>query len=198
MSTSFPITDRFHVAKTNIVCGPMELSLVRDKIMDSACDNPGERDRVVCKDSSGLSSKNNANKHLIDRVLHFVQIVVGYTFGIHLGLAVGWLSGRYIGAVRAEHLRHAVNFLDMNELGQWQNIPWAFAKTGAAIGILVGVVAIGIVESVFLNRTVASLCEKDITEATDIARVLGRSVRQIRKRMRKLAKKGVIGAEYGS
>ena len=89
MRTSFPITDRFQVAKTNIVCGPMERSLVRDKIMDSACDIPGEGDQVICEDSSGLSSKNNANKHLIDRVLHFVQIVVGYTFGIHLGLAVG-------------------------------------------------------------------------------------------------------------
>ena len=194
MSTSSLITDRFHAAKTSIVGGPMERSLVRDKIIDSACDIPGERNRVIYEDSSALSPKTIPREYLLDRMLYFAQKVVAYAFGITVGIVVGSLTGRYIAGIRAESLRHTIDFFDPNQLQQWHDMPWIFARTGAVAGVLFSLAAMRIIEGVFLTRTIVSLYEKQVTEPVDIARILGRSVRQIKRKMNKLARKGVIGA----
>lgn len=139
--------------------------------------------------------ENIVGAHLFGRGLCFVQTVVGYTFGILAGLGVGWLLGGYIGSLHARDIQHAVDFLDFNQLREWQDIPWSFARTGAAAGAIVGLAAIRIIEIIDLNRTIISLCKAEAAEPDDIARLLGRSVRQIRRRMNRLAGKGIIACE---
>jgi len=147
---------------------------------------------VNSEHSSDLACENIARGHLIDRMLYFVQTVVGYTFGIYVGLVIGSMTGRYIAGVYAEDLRHTIDFLDPSQLQQWHNMPLTFARTGAAAGVLLGLLAIRITEGIFLNRTIVSLCKKEVTEPTAIAEILGRGVRQIQRRMNRLARKGMI------
>jgi len=142
--------------------------------------------KVICEDSSGLPCESIRKGYFLDRALYCVQMVVGYIFGIHVGYVFGGLLGLYIGSVYVEYSEPA-RFSSWNGLRQW-----AFARTGAAVGVLVGVLAIRIVDSIFLSRDIASLYGKGATEPKKIANVLGRSVRQTKRRMNRLARKGVI------
>ena len=130
--------------------------------------------------------------HIFGRVLYLVQTIVGYTFMVCLGIGVGRLLGGYIGSIHAENIRHTVDFLDFNQLREWQGIPWSFARTGATAGVFIALAAMRIVEIIFLNRTIVSLCKEEVSDPADIAAILGRSERQIRRRISRLAAKGMI------
>jgi len=158
-------------------------------------DIPTREEEVACEGFWRPLSENIVGANLFGRGLCFIQTVVGYTFGILVGLSVGWLLGGYIGSVHAQDLQHTVDLLDFNQLGQWQDIPSSFARTGAAAGVLVGLAAMRIMEIIDLNKTIVSLCKEKTAEPADIARLLGRGVRQIRRRMSRLAGKGIIASE---
>ncbi|MBN2269992.1 MAG: hypothetical protein JXN61_05215 [Sedimentisphaerales bacterium] len=130
--------------------------------------------------------------HIFGRVLYIMQTIVGYTFVVCLGFGVGRLLGGHIGSIHAENIRHAVDFLDFNQLRQWQDIPCAFARTGAAAGVIICLAAAKIMEFIYLNRTITSLCKEKRKDAAGIAEILGRSERQIRRRMNRLAGKGMM------
>jgi len=130
--------------------------------------------------------------HIFGRVLYLLQTIVGYTFVVCLGFAVGWLLGGHIGSIHAENIRHTINFLDFSQLRQWQDIPRTFARTGAAAGVIICLAAARIMEVIYLNRTIIYLCKKRPSEPADIANILGTSVRQIRRRMNRLAGKGLM------
>ncbi|MBL7154406.1 MAG: hypothetical protein ISS79_11875 [Phycisphaerae bacterium] len=147
---------------------------------------------VNSEHSSDLACESISRGHLIDRMLYFVETVVAYTFGIYAGLVAGSVAGRYIAGVHAEDLRHSIDFLDLSQLQQWQDMPLTFAITGAAAGVLLGLLAIRIAAGIFLNRTIVSFCKKEVTEPIAIAETLGRGVRQIQRRMNRLARKGMI------
>lgn len=125
---------------------------------------------------------------LLDRVLFLAEAVVAYCFGMHMGFAIGWLTGLGVGHAYVEHFK-PVYMDDLSQLSHWRLMPYDFARIGAAIGVVVGVIAISLINSKLLSRRVASLYKKDVTEPEDIARALGESERQIRRIVNKLDKK---------
>ena len=128
---------------------------------------------------------------LFDWLLSFVKGGVEYAFGMHIGFAVGWLLGWYGGNVYVEYFEPAY-FSDLNELRHWSLMPYYFTGSGAIIGVVAGAILIAVINSKLLSQTVASLFEKKVAEPQDIGRALGKSERQIRRVINKLAKKGEI------
>jgi len=186
------LSERFCTVDANTLQISVEFELIEDRIVKNNTDIPKTGEKVACEGFWRPLSDNIVGAHLFGRGLYLVQTVVGYTFGIFVGLGVGWLLGGYIGSVHVQYTRHAVDFLDFNQVREWQDIPWSFARTGAMVGVLVGLVATRIMEFIFLNRTIISLCKEKGAEPADIASLLGRGVRQIRMRMNRLAAKGII------
>lgn len=129
---------------------------------------------------------------IVDKMLSFVETVAGYALGMFIGMVVGVVAGRYVAGLHAEELRLTIDFLDINQLKQWHDMPVIFARTGGGIGVLLGVVVMIIVQAKSFNREVASLYDHEITEPREIARILARSLGKVKRTMNRLAKKGII------
>lgn len=128
---------------------------------------------------------------LFERLLSFVKRGVEYAFGMHIGFAVGWLLGWYGGNVYVEHFEPAY-FSDWNELRQWSLMPYYFTGSGAIIGAVAGAITIAVLTRKLLRTRIVSLYKKEVIKPEDIARVIGKNERQIRRVINKLAKKGEI------
>jgi len=128
---------------------------------------------------------------LFDRLLSFVEGVVEYAFGMHIGFAVGWLLGWYGGNLYVEHFEPAY-FSGLNEFRQWSLMPYGLAKTGAIIGAVAGAITIAVLTRKLLRTRIVSLYKKEVIKPEDIARVIGKNERQIQRVINKLAKKGEI------
>ena len=128
---------------------------------------------------------------LLDRLLFLIQPIAEYTFGMHIGLVLGWLVGLCAGHYYVNHFEPAY-FDDLSQLSFWREAPYIFAKHGALTGLVIGVIAIAIINSTLLNQRVTSLFEKKITNPNEIARLLDKSVGQIERKMNKLVKKEKI------
>ncbi len=128
---------------------------------------------------------------LFDRLLSFVEGVVEYAFGMHIGFAVGWLLGWYGGNLYVEHFEPAY-FSNLNELRQWSLMPYHFTRGGAIIGAAAGAIAIAVVTRKLLRTRIVSLYKKEVVKPKDIARVIGKTEGQIQRVINKLAKKGEI------
>lgn len=81
---------------------------------------------------------------LFDRLLFFVQPVIEYALGAHIGFAIGWLLGLWAGKTWVEYFE-PVCMDGLSELFYWRLLPYNIAKSSAVIGISVGVVAVGII-----------------------------------------------------
>lgn len=119
-------------------------------------------------------------------VLDVIEAVTEYVLGMALGSAIGWLTGLCVGNTYVEHFEPAYYMDDLSELSRWSFMPYEFAKDGAIIGLVLGAIAIALINSKLLSRKVASLYEKEATEPKEIAQTLGRSERQIQKIIEKL------------
>lgn len=143
----------------------------------------------LTNDSGHYSIRDNIlKKRLFGRLLFFVKTIVEYAFGMHMGFAIGWLTGWGVGHTYVKYFK-PVYMDDLSQLFHWRLMPYDLAGIGAAIGVVVGVIAISLINSRLLSRRVTSLYEKDVTEPEDIARALGESERQTRRIVNKLAKK---------
>jgi len=157
---------------------------------------------VVMMEESGTGSDGVASSSLLrmvdfltvaffDRVLFFIKAVVEYTFGMYIGTIVGRLLGQYAGNVYITHFE-PVYLYDFNELQQWGLIPYEFAGNGAVIGVVAGVIAVAIINSILLSQRTVSLYHSGVTGPRDIAQAFGKSARQIRRKINRLTKKGKI------
>ena len=81
-------------------------------------------------------------------------MVVEYAFGIHLGYAIGWVTGLYAGHFYVEHFGPV--YLDLSQLSYWNSAPSIFARNAAMIGVAVGMIAIAVINNKSLNKRVAS------------------------------------------
>ena len=133
-------------------------------------------------------------ERLLDKLLIFVKPAVEYIFGMHIGFALGWLTGLCIGHSYVENYE-PVYLNDLSRLTYWREAPFLFARHGALTGLAIGVIVIALINSTLLNQRVISLCEKKITNPDEIAGLLGKSVGQIERTMNKLVKKGTISRE---
>lgn len=160
--------------------------------MKSDTNIQAETKGIIGGNFSNLISDVLPKGHVIDKVLSFVETVAGCALGIYIGMVIGGMMGRYIAGVRAEDLKHTIDFFDPEQLKQWQDMPSNFARTGALIGALLGTAVMSIVQVKFFNMEVASLYEKAVTDPKEIARILARSPRRIKKTITKLARKRII------
>lgn len=135
---------------------------------------------------------NNISKdQLLDRLLFFAKTVVEYAFGMHIGLSIGWLIGFYVGRSYVGYFE-PVYLDDLGQLSYWRLMPYEFAGNGAMIGMAAGVIAIAIINNKLLNQRVVSLYKKGSTNPNEIARLLGKSVGQIERKINKLTKEEKI------
>lgn len=146
-------------------------------------------------DNSSCSFRINAQiEQLLDKLLIFVKPAVEYIFGMHIGFALGWLTGLCVGHCYVKYFE-PVYLNDLSRLTYWREVPFLFARHGALTGLAIGVIVIALINSMLLNQRVISLCEKKITDPDEIAGLLGKSVGQIEKTIDKLVKKGTISRE---
>jgi DNA-binding transcriptional regulator LsrR (DeoR family) len=71
-------------------------------------------------------------------------------------------------------------------------MPYYFTRSGAIIGAVAGAITIAVLTRKSLRARIVSLYKKEVIEPKDIARIIGRSERQIQRVINKLAKKGEI------
>lgn len=143
-------------------------------------------------DNSSCSFRIYASiERLLDQLLFFIKPVVEYIFGMHIGFALGWLTGLCVGHCYVKYFE-PVYLNDLSRLTYWREAPFLFARHGALTGLAIGVIAIALINRTLLNQRVISLCKKNITSPDEIAGLLGKSVGQIERKMNKLAKKGTI------
>jgi hypothetical protein len=83
---------------------------------------------------------------LLDKLLNFIKVVVEYAFGTHIGYALGWVIGLYVGRFYVEHFE-PVYLNDLSQLSYWRLAPYIFAQNGALIGVAVGMIAIALINS---------------------------------------------------
>ena len=98
--------------------------------------------------SSGISKGQ-----LLDRLLLIIMPAIEYIFGMHMGFALGWLTGLCAGHSYVEHFE-PVYLDDLNQLSFWTAAPNTFAWYGAIIGSTIGAIAIVIINTRFLNQKV--------------------------------------------
>ncbi len=189
--SSAAISERPRPVEAKTIHITVKYEFVMGEIMMNSIDISANEEKKAYQGVLLRFSDNILGAHIFGRILYLLQTIVGYTFMVCLGLGAGRLLGGYIGSIHAENIRHTINFLDFSQLRQWQDIPRTFAKTGAAAGVIICLAAARIVEAIYLDRTIISLCKEKPSKPADIANILGTSVRQIRRRMNRLAGKGL-------
>ena len=138
---------------------------------------------------------NVSKKQLSSQLLSFVEAIVDYSFGMYMGAAIGFLLGWYAGSVYVEHFEpvYFSDFSGLNEIIQWSRIPYEFAGNGKLVGAVIGAIIIMTINSRLLTQKIVSLYEKEVIDPKDIARALGKNVRQIQRKIDKLAKIRKVG-----
>lgn len=137
-----------------------KLILLRSKIMDNLTLTTGifqKNDSLV---NYTLNSRDSVSSGvqavpILDKLLFLIRPVVDYAFGIFMGYILGWLAGYRAGFIYVEHYR-PVYFETISLLTKWRLMPYEFAKNGAVIGIVAGIIIITIINSTLLNRKITS------------------------------------------
>jgi hypothetical protein len=89
---------------------------------------------------------NISKEQLLDKLLAFIEVVVEYALGTHIGYALGWVIALYVGHSYVEHFE-PVYLDDLSQLSYWRTAPYIFARNGALIGVAVGMIVIALIHS---------------------------------------------------
>ena len=93
---------------------------------------------------------NFSKEKLLDKLLIFIKVVVEYALGIHVGYALGWVTGLYVGKTYVKHFE-PVYLDDLSQLSsllsRWESAPDIFAQNGAMIGVAAGMIAIALIHN---------------------------------------------------
>lgn len=157
---------------------------------------------IITKQSGKNYSANSLRVNiligpLLDRLLFFIKPIAEYAFGMHVGFAFGWLIGLCAGHFYVNHFE-PLYLNDLNEFAFLAAAPQLFAKYGAITGLVIGMVAIQIINNKLLNRGIVELCKNRITNPCEIARLLDSTLNKIERKMTKLAGKGKISLKIHS
>ena len=162
---------------------------VESNIMKSYAETFGENrqfDTDNCLHSLWI---NISKEQLLDKLLLLVKVVIEYTFGMHIGYAIGWIIGLYAGHCYVKHFE-PVYIDDLSQvssmLSYWRSAPYIFAQYGAIIGGAIGIIAIAFINNQLLNQRVTTLYKEGITNSNDIAQLLGESIEQIERKIKRI------------
>ena len=150
----------------------------------------------IMKQSGNGGSSNSlrmtvSRRKLLDRLLFLIKPIAEYAFGMHIGFALGWLTGLCAGHSYVKYFE-PVYLDDLSRLTYWRQAPFLFARYGTLAGMAIGVIAIATINSTLLNQRVILLFEKNITNPDEIARLLDKSAGKIESTINKLVQKGKI------
>ena len=134
---------------------------------------------------------------LLDRLLFYVKPIAEYAFGMHIGFAFGWLIGLCAGKSYVNHFE-PLYLNDLNELAFLTAAPQLFARYGALSGLIIGILAIQIINNKLLKQGIIELCENRITDPGEIARLLDSNLNKIERKMTKLSEKRKISLKVHS
>lgn len=134
---------------------------------------------------------------LLDRLLFVIKPIAEYAFGMHIGFAFGWLIGLCVGKSYVNHFE-PLYLNDLNEFAFLTAAPQIFARYGAITGLIIGILAIQIINNKLLKQGIIELCENRITNPTQIARLLDSNLNKIERKMTKLIEKGKISQNVTS
>lgn len=101
----------------------------------------------------------------------FVKAALEYAFGMHLGAAVGYISGLLVGNLYVGYFK-PVYLFGFDEIKQWLGLPYVFAIYGVIVGVIAGSVVIAIINGRLLRQRVAALYEQGVTDPQDMAQTL--------------------------
>ena len=172
--------------KRKALFGPLVIA-IGSRIMESYAESFGVKEQFDTSSSFHSLWNNVSKEQLLDKLLFFVKAVVEYAFGIYIGYAIGWLIGICVGHSYVEHFE-PVYLDDLGQLSYWWLLPYGFARNVAITGSIMGAIAIAIINNKLLNQRIVSLYKTGSTNPNDIARLLGKSVGQIERKMNKLVK----------
>ena len=127
----------------------------------------------------------------LNRFLDLVDRILEYYLGMIVGTVAGWLIGLGVGKFYVEYYE-PVYMNNLTKFYHWISIPYEFARNGAIIGLVTGVIVITIINNKRLSQRVISLYKNESTDPKDIAQALGKSIGQIERKMSMLAKKRKI------
>jgi len=98
---------------------------------------------------------NISRERFLDKLLSLIEVVVEYVFGMHIGYAVGWVTGLYVGHFYVERFE-PVYLYDLSQLSYWRLAPYTFARNVAMIGVAAGMLIIAVINNKSLNKRLAS------------------------------------------
>lgn len=165
--------------------------------MENCAKTMGFTERSGSSGSSNSIWTNISMRRPLDGLLFLIEPAAEYAFGIHIGFAFGWLFGLVAGHIYVKHFE-PVYLDDLNQLSYWTAAPNVFAGYGALTGLIIGVIAILVINGKLLNQKVITLCEEGVDNPNEVARLLDKSIGQIKRKMNKLAKTGKIGRKVNS
>jgi hypothetical protein len=73
---------------------------------------------------------------------------------MQIGYVLGWIIGLYVGHYYIEYFE-PVYMYDLSQLSFWRLLPSIFAQSGAFIGVVLGMIAIAIVNNILLDENFA-------------------------------------------
>jgi len=158
-------------------------------IMKSYTETFGEKKQFDPCNSLYSLQISISREQLLDKLLLFVRVIVEYAFGMIIGYVIGWFMGLYIGNSYIKYFE-PVHLDDLSKLSSflsyWRSVPYIFAQYGAMIGVAIGIIAIAIINNKLLNQRITALYKEGITNSNDIAQLLGESIEQIERKMKRL------------
>jgi len=134
-----------------------------------------------------------AKEQLFDELLIFLKVVVEYAFGIHICYFIGWVTGFFVGQFYVEQFE-PVYLDDLSQLSYWRLAPYIFARNGGMIGAAAGMIVIAVINHKPHKQGAASLYEVEIDNPNEIARLLGKGVGQIKRKMNRRLKNHIYEA----
>ena len=150
-------------------------------------------------DNSGIGNPAGSRlKQLLGRMPLFLKTMAEYALGMYIGAFLGLCLGWWWGYCYAEYVKpfHLSNSAELSQaVAYCSEIPFEFAKNGKLAGAVAGAIAIALINGSLLRWGIISSYRREVRSAKVIARTLGTSERQVRRKIRKLVRKGIISSE---
>jgi len=133
---------------------------------------PSEASKLACDGAPWLAA--------IDRMTNFVAAVLECAIGLLAGVLLGLLAGYRVGKLYANEVE-PLYIRNLRELIEWQGIPLTFARNGAVLGAVAGLLLLVILNRRSITQKVRALMQTDCADPQQIAAATGISERRVRK-----------------
>jgi hypothetical protein len=134
---------------------------------------------------SELDSDGSPSLAAFDRITNLVAAALECAIGLLSGVLLGLLAGYRIGKLYANEVE-PLYIQNLRELVEWQGIPHAFARNGAVLGAVAGLLLLVILNRRSVTQKVQALMQAGCMDPQQIAAATGISERSVRKVMGRL------------